>query len=76
MNKLKIGMILCKTKSNVPKRKQSDEEQNSVVPSSSRELSETPKPEMKITKKYKQSTKLEEKMIEYLDKSPTEQAPK
>ena len=75
--KLKSGMIICRTKSNVNKRKQNDEEDSSaVVPSTSRELAETPKPEIKTTKKYKQSTKLEEKMIEYLDKSPSEQPSK
>ena len=62
-------MICYRTKSNVSKQKQ-EEEENSVVSSSSRELSETPKPEVKTTKKYKQSSKLEEKMIEYLEKSP------
>ena len=70
-------MIICRTKSNVNKRKQNDEEDSSaVVPTTSRELAETPKPEIKTTKKYKQSTKLEEKMIEYLDKSPSEQPSK
>ena len=70
-------MITCRTKSNVNKHKQNDEEEGSaVVPSSSRELSDTPKPEIKTTKKYKQSTKLEEKMIEYLDKSPSDQPSK
>ena len=63
-------MICYRTKSNVSKQKQ-EEEENSVVPSSSRELSETPKPEVKATKKYKQSSKLEEKMMEYLEKSPS-----
>ena len=70
-------MITCRTKSNVNKRKQNDEEEGAaVVPSTSRELSDTPKPEIKTTKKYKQSTKLEEKMIEYLDKSPSDQPSK
>ena len=70
-------MITCRTKSNVNKRKQNDEEESAaVVPSTSRELAETPKPEIKTTKKYKQSTKLEEKMIEYLDKSPSDQPSK
>ena len=63
-------MIFYRTKSTVSKRKQ-EEEENSVVPSSSRELNDTPKPEVKTTKKYKQSSKLEEKMIEYLEKSPS-----
>ena len=72
--KLKSRMIICRTKSNVNKRKQNDEENSAaVVPSTSRELAEMPKPEIKTTKKYKQSTKLEEKMIEYLDKSSSEQ---
>ena len=75
--KLKSGMIICRTKSNVNKHKQNDEEDSfAVVPSTSRELAETPKPEIKTTKKYKQSTKLEEKIIEYLDKSPSEQPSK
>ena len=70
-------MITCRTKSNVNKRKQNDDEESAaVVPSASRELADTPKPEIKTTKKYKQSTKLEEKMIEYLDKSPSEQPSK
>ena len=61
-------MIFYRTKSNVSKQKQ-EEEENSVVPSSNRELNDTPKPEVKTMKKYKQSSKLEEKMIEYLEKS-------
>ena len=62
-------MIFYRTKSNVSKQKQEGEE-NSVVPSSSRQLNDTPKPEVKTTKKYKKSSKLEEKMIEYLERSP------
>ena len=70
-------MITCRTKSNVNKCKQNDEEEGAaVVPSTSRELADTPKSEIKTTKKYKQSTKLEEKMIEYLDKSPSDQTSK
>ena len=68
-------MISYRTKSYVSKWKQ-EEEEYSVVPSSSRELSETPKPEVKTTKKYKQSSKLEEKMIEHLEKSPRKTPPK
>ena len=74
---LKSGMLYCRTKSNVSKRKQTDNEgEAAVVPSTSRELAETPKPEVKITKKYKESSKLEAKMIEYLDRSPTETSKK
>ena len=70
-------MLHCRTKSNVAKRKKTDEESESgVVPSTSRELADTPKPEMKITKRYKESSKLEAKMIEYLDKSPAETSKK
>ena len=68
-------MIFYRTKSNVSKQKQ-EEEENSVVPSSSRELNDTPKPEVKTMKKYKHSSKLEEKMIEYLEKSPSKTPPK
>ena len=64
------------TKSNVVK-KQSDKENrkddNSVVAStssaSSRELGDTPKPETKVCKRYKEQSRLETKMIEYLEKS-------
>ena len=64
------------TKSNVAK-KQSDKENkkddNSVVAStssaSSRELGDTPKPETKVSKRYKEQSRLETKMIEYLEKS-------
>ena len=58
-------------------KKQSDKENrkddNSVVAStlsvSSRELGDTPKPETKVCKRYKEQSRLETKMIEYLEKS-------
>ena len=58
-------------------KKQSDKENrkddNSVVASTSsasfRELGDTPKPETKVCKRYKEKSRLETKMIEYLEKS-------
>ena len=62
-------------------KKQSDKENrkdnNSVVAStssaSSRELGDTPKPETKVCKRYKEQSRLETKMIEYLEKSNVDQ---
>ena len=70
------SIYLDSIKSNVTK-KQSDKENrkddNSVVAStssaSSRELGDTPKPETKVCKRYKEQTRLETRMIEYLEKS-------
>ena len=70
------SIYLDSIKSNVAK-KQSDKENgkddNSVVAStssaSSRELGDTPKPETKVCKRYKEQTRLETRMIEYLEKS-------
>ena len=58
-------------------KKQSDKENrkddNSVVASTSsaspRELGTTPKPETKVCKRYKEQSRLETKMIEYLERS-------
>ena len=64
------------TKSNVAKKqseKENRNDDNSVVASissaSSRELGDTPKPETKVCKRHKEQSRLETKMIEYLEKS-------
>ena len=62
-------------KSSEKSDQQNNKDDNSVVASTSstslRELAETTKPETKITKRYKEQTRFEIKMIEYIVKSST-----
>ena len=76
-NELECDIFISTVLSTNVAKKQSDKENrkddNSVVAStssaSSRELGDTPKPGTKVCKRYKEQTRLETKMIEYLEKS-------